>query len=195
MNAKRLFTFVIILNLVLSLLPGAYPGRAVSTATAAPAPESEGFAEDAGTGQTVRLPAGVSEDWWAQTQEYIQQSEYEISWQEPTYLPDLPAAYQASNRAQGLRIYFTSQGIRLISRAETTPTWQLGVSLVGYGAQANLLAVSEAVLSPAANRMDYQRAGPSEWYINDEGGLQQGFVLPGGAGERTDNASEAAPTT
>ena len=48
----------------------------------------------------------VPMDWWAAVQEEIRESEYDITWQEGTYLPDLPAADQAPNRAQGLRTYF-----------------------------------------------------------------------------------------
>jgi hypothetical protein len=50
----------------------------------------------------VRLPgpalpstdrASISSSWWAQVQQDLQKSEYNVTWQEGTYLPDLPAAY------------------------------------------------------------------------------------------------------
>jgi hypothetical protein len=170
MNAKRIYTFIIILTLALNLTPGVHSTRA--TPEAVPPDVNEA------SSQAVTLPEGVSTDWWAQAQAYIQQSEYEISWQEPTYLPDLHGAYQAPNRAQGLRTYFTAQGLRIVERTETQPAWQLGISLAGYGDLDNLMPAGVAVLSPLGNRMDYQRTGVAEWYLNDESGLQQNFGLP-----------------
>jgi len=58
------------------------------------------------------LPQGASTDWWATVQENIRQSEYQITWQDQTYLADVPASYQAPNRAHNLRTYFTPTGIR-----------------------------------------------------------------------------------
>jgi hypothetical protein len=190
MHAKRIFISMLILTLALSLVPGSQPTRAAPRVDTSPAIETEAPTGNGDASQAVNLPEGVSADWWAQAQAYIQQSEYEITWQEPTYLPDIPAAYQAPNRAQGLRTYFTTQGIRLISRKETAPTWQLGLALAGYGSQAGLQPVGEAALSPTANRMDYQRGELAEWYVNTEAGLEQGFTV--GAGLRP---APTIPTT
>ena len=70
------------------------------------------------------LPAGVSSNWWATVQKNIRDSEYHITWQAPTALSDLPAAWQAPNRSHNLRTYFTDTGIRVIPRAEKEPSWQ-----------------------------------------------------------------------
>ena len=45
--------------------------------------------------------AGADADWWSAVQENIRRSEYQVTWQEQTYLDDVPAAYQAPNRAEG----------------------------------------------------------------------------------------------
>jgi hypothetical protein len=128
--------------------------------------------------QSTDLPKGVSDDWWSQVQDDIQQAEYHISWQESTYLADLTAAFQAPNRAHDLRTYFTPQGIRLIPRSEETPPWQLGLSLLGYGPPGEMLQVEDAVLQPNHNYIEYLRGGLAEWYLNDERGLEQGFTIP-----------------
>ncbi len=39
------------------------------------------------------------------------------SWQDQTVLPDLEAAWHATNRAQNLRFYFTGDGLRVVDRA------------------------------------------------------------------------------
>lgn len=40
---------------------------------------------------------GDEEDWWAAVQGDIRQSEYQITWQDDTYLSDVEEAYQAPN--------------------------------------------------------------------------------------------------
>jgi hypothetical protein len=130
------------------------------------------------------LPASVSADWWSAVQEDIRQAEYHITWQEQTYLPDWPApselragAYQAPNRAHNLRTYFTSTGIRVISRIDPTPSWEWGLTLTRYGYADDLQAVTPAELVAEGNRIEYQRGDLTEWYVNDECGLEQGFTL------------------
>jgi len=118
-------------------------------------------------------------------QEDISLAEYHVTWQEQTYLADLPAAYQAPNRAHDLRSYFTSDGIRVIRRTETRPTWELGLSLTGYGYEGQIRPVTAGELKAKGNGIEYQREaltanGKSwltEWYRNDEQGLEQGFIL------------------
>ncbi len=118
--------------------------------TAAPAP-----AED--------IPA----DWWAQVQEDIRQSEYHITWQEHSALPGLDAAYQAPNRAQNLRFYFTGDGIRVIPRTGDA-AWELGMSVRDAG---------PAELVAQARRIAYQRAAFAETFANTEAGLQHAVAL------------------
>ena len=76
------------------------------------------------------LPAGVPADWWSQVQANIQKEEYNITWQERTVLPDGRAAYQAPNRTQGFRTYFTEDGIRLSPLEKDEAKWEWELSLV-----------------------------------------------------------------
>jgi uncharacterized repeat protein (TIGR01451 family) len=119
----------------------------------------------------------VPSDWWGRVQADIRDSEYEISWQESTVLEDLEAAWQAPNRAQGFRTYFTDAGIRVVPRTEAEPSWEWGLELIGYGRQEQMRAVEAAVLEAEGNRVDYDRGGIVEWYVNDRRGLKQGFTL------------------
>ena len=79
-------------------------------------------------------PLGTDTGWWATVQEEIRQTEYEVTWQERTYLADLPAAYQAPNRAHNLRTYFATEGIRVIPRVfeGEVPPWEWRLVLTGY---------------------------------------------------------------
>jgi hypothetical protein len=99
-----------------------------------------------------------------------------VTWQEHTYLPDLAAAYQAPNRAQNLRTYFTPDGIRAIPRTGST-AWEWGLTLTGYGYEGAIQPVAPATLSADGDRVEYHRGSLTEWYVNDERGLEQGFTL------------------
>ena len=107
----------------------------------------------------------------------IQNSEYYITWRDHSYLPDIEAAYQAPNRAHNLRTYFTSGGVRIIPRTAEAPDWIWGLSLVGYGFQDDVNPVMPAEVSASQNYVEYGRENITEWYINDEHGLEQGFTL------------------
>ncbi len=131
------------------------------------------------------MPEGVSSDWWAQTQKDIQQSEYDVTWQEQTYLPDVAAAYQAPNRAHNLRTYFTPAGIRIIPRADAATQWELGLTLTGFGYAGATGPVAEPELSADGHRMSYGRGNVSEWYINTEDGLEQGFTIAARPADRS----------
>lgn len=125
----------------------------------------------------------------------LSEAEYEVTWQDQTALPDVPAAWQAPNRTQGFRTYFTDSGIRLLPRTEESPSWTWGLSLLGFGPGPHLWSVNQPVLHPSKNRIDFARGGIGEWYENSPKGLEQGFKLlsppeemgrkPGSPGEDT----------
>ena len=48
---------------------------------------------------------------------------------------------------------------------------------VGYGREGQTAAVRASELSVRDNRVDYDRGALGEWYVNDEGGIEQGFTL------------------
>jgi hypothetical protein len=121
------------------------------------------------------VPQGVSAGWWQTVQKDIHDSEYHVK-------PLLPktgeAAYQAPNRAQNLRTYFTPSGIRVVPRVtDGDPPWEWGLTLSGYGYAGDIQPVSAAELTVSTNRITYRRGALTEWYVNDENGLEQGFTL------------------
>ena len=183
---RQAFIYITSLVLLLSLGTGIAQGGALL--------QPPLVVEAAQTASETNLPQeladlpGASADWWTAVQEDIRQSEYALTWQEQTHLIDLPAAYQAPNRAQNLRTYFTPAGVRLIPRVYEgdAPPWEWGLTLSGYGSTADVLPVAAAALSTEGNRMEYQRGDLTEWYVNDERGLEQGFTLhapPASAGK------------
>jgi hypothetical protein len=126
---------------------------------------------------TEPLPEEVSSDWWQSVQTNIRRSEYHITWQEKTLLPDVTAAFQAPNRAHNLRTYFTPKGIRVIPRAGDATAWQWGLTLTGYGYAGQLIVPEPPELVDDVNRMEYRRGDLVEWYVNDSRGIEQGFTL------------------
>lgn len=122
-------------------------------------------------------PPDVSSDWWSAVQEKIRKSEYNVTWQEKTYLPDATASWQAPNRAHNLRTYFTKAGFQVIPRSSDIPAWRWGLSLVSFGFAGNSGLAEKAAISVNDNRVEYKRKGLTEWYINDPKGLEQGFTL------------------
>jgi hypothetical protein len=132
---------------------------------------------------------GASDDWWSAVQNDIRQSEYYVSWLEDTSpaeadtmaLMDTPpgGAYQAPNRAHNLRTYFEPEGIRVTPRQleGETPPWEWGLTLTGYGYIDNVQPAGSATQQVDSNRVQYDRGSLTEWYVNDERGLEQGFTL------------------
>lgn len=114
---------------------------------------------------------------WANVQQQIQTSEYEISWAGSTTLADLDAGWQAPNRAQGFRTYFLPTGIRVVPRTESAPSWEWGLALHRWGRGAAVETALPVEPRPRGNRVDYDRAGLVEWYLNSPDGLEQGFTL------------------
>jgi hypothetical protein len=129
--------------------------------------------------ETPEGAPGVTADWWSTVQKDIRQSEYDVTWQEHTDLADGDAAYQAPNRAHNLRTTFTPAGVRLTPRLfeGQIPPWEWGLALSGYGYADSVQPVAAATLTASGNRIEYERGLLTEWYVNDERGLEQGFTL------------------
>ncbi|MBN2005368.1 MAG: FG-GAP repeat protein [Anaerolineae bacterium] len=180
---KHLFVHILALTLLLLPTGGSLQARALPQPLAA-APDAQ-FVESDPPEALAVLPGGDA-GWWSAAQEEIRQSEYQITWQDQTYLADVSAAYQAPNRAQNLRAYFTPEGVRVIPRVfeGDTPPWEWGLSLSSYSyagdpVNAGQIAAAAPRLTANANRMEYHHLPSAivEWYVNDARGLEHGFTL------------------
>ena len=133
------------------------------------ASERDGLESAAGVTDTA---AGArSADWWSRAGETIRDAEYALSWQEPTAFPDLQGAWQAPNRAHGLRLYFTASGLRAIARTDPTPSWELGLALHGWGRGEVALAAGPGEPSVEGHRATYDRLDLIERFVNSAEGL------------------------
>ena len=169
----------------------AYRGAESSSAPAAQ-PTAVGVRQAPGPDPGGPPPVGVSDDWWSQVQENLKESEYEVTWQGTTPLPNGEAAWQAPNRAQGFRVMFTESGIQVVPRESEEPEWRFSLGLVGFGRSGRAWEVERAKPSPHAARVEYPRGAVQEWYENSARGLEQGFVLAGPPDEGPGRSAEAA---
>jgi len=119
-------------------------------------------------------------------------AEYEISFQDATYRPQLGQVFQAPNRAHNMRVYFAPEGPVLLPRTGfdpgAEPPWVLRIRLAEIGRGGALLQPGPAALQAEGSRVEYRRGTVTEWYRNDTRGLEQGFTLerrPNGEGELT----------
>ncbi|MBN1887178.1 MAG: FG-GAP repeat protein [Thermoflexales bacterium] len=140
-----------------------------------------------GTASLADDEALASTGWWAEVRENIRQSEYHVTWQDRSELAGQGAAYQSPNRAHNLRTYFMAEGIQVMPRAweDNVAPWSLAMRLAGFGYEGQIEPVGEGQLSVAANHVEYRHKSPiknqksqiTEWYVNSERGLEQGFTL------------------
>ena len=125
------------------------------------------------------LPSGVPADWWSTVKANIEKEDYNITWQDSPGRPDVPSAWQAPNRAQGFQTYFTEEGIRVVPMRDDAPSWSWGLQFVGIsrgdGEPSGVPAFRPSGASD--NRIEYDRGGITEWYVNCEEGLEQGFTI------------------
>ena len=113
-----------------------------------------------------------------QIERETQDLEYQLSWQVAPQLKGVESAWQAANRAQGMRSFFTDDGLRVLPRLESQAAhWQVGFSLIGYGRDSWITGLDSADLVVDEKRIDYRRGRVTEWYVNEPRGLEQGFDL------------------
>lgn len=128
------------------------------------------------------LDQDTSLDQWSEIQSRLAAMEYDITWQDQTYLAGIPAAYQAPNRAHNLRSYFTENGLFIIPRTwqekVDKPGWQWQAKLSKWGREGSLEVVESGELMVQRDRLHHQRPGSLvEYFLNDEQGIHQSFNL------------------
>ena len=119
------------------------------------------------------------ESWLGQIQKDIAEAEYHVSHN--------GIGLQAPNRANDLRIYFDTSGIEVKDRTDELGPMLLRLRLTGMDRMEKTLGDTASVscgrladgeLSTKDNRVDIEREGITEWYINKPVGLKHGFTIP-----------------
>ncbi len=103
-----------------------------------------------------------------------------------TPFPGVERAYLATNVEHQLAGYFAEDGTHFTRKVEDTPSpWKFSMTYLGVGRNGNLSRVAPKGQTVEANRVKYDRGSVTEWYLNDERGIEQGFDIwtrPGGEG-------------
>ena len=110
----------------------------------------------------------------------LRRAEYEVKKCEDTLLSDKTGAYCSLNRNQNLRTYFSGRGVQLLPHGRSEPSWNLRITLAGYGyglAREKVQCIKAKNIKVSGRRVEYRRGALTEWYVNDERGLEQGITL------------------
>jgi len=174
---------------VIAVLPTLLLAMAQADRAAAAPPAARRQATSSPSRDTDAVPGG----WLKQVQGEVQKHEYDLSWQAAPVVNGIEASWHAPNRAQGFRTYFTAEGIRVVPRTESEPSWRWGLALVGYGRGGTSWAVPSASRAPSGHRIEYRRGAFEERYENTAAGLEQSFTLPAPPGEVSVGGAPAKP--
>jgi len=147
----------------------------------------------AATTEQATLPTGASEGLWSQVQANLQTEEYNLS----AVGSEAPGAYRAFNRAQGFATAFDGRGLRLapVRPDEKAPAWNWGLELV-MPTSVDGRPTTGVAPRVDGNRIEFDRGWVTEWYLNTEAGLEQGFILPAppaGSGVRSQESGVNTP--
>ena len=170
----RLFLATTAASVTLCLLhaaPSGTPPHPAPGVFAAPVPAAPGQPGAAA------LPAGAGEGWWSLVQAKIAASEYEFRTR--------AGALMAPNRAQDFRVRISGAGVHLEPRERNERGWDWTWHTRSWGREDAPIALAAAELVADADRADCLREGLTEWYVNAEEGLEQGFTIaapPAGEG-------------
>ncbi len=96
------------------------------------------------------------------------------AWLQAAYAmePNGSREFSAQNAAQNLKLSFGWSGTRLIHGDAV-----LTLRLVGYGRGATIQQPDAPSIAATRNRVEYRRGALTEWYVNEERGLEQGLTL------------------
>jgi len=144
---------------------------------------------------------GVTEDWWAAVQEQIRQDMYDLSSGMSHQGYNLAHNFDLTFTSDGVRLTPRQPALdpaRDESRdplpaadqqpaaADEEEQWEWGLVFTGYGYASTLPSTGQGNVQPVSapaemiadgNRVEYRRDGITEWYINDDRGLEQGFTI------------------
>lgn len=113
-------------------------------------------------------------DWYAAAMRHIEESEYEIHYQE-----DLQC-YTAPNRQHHLRGLFAADRFTMQPRTDSMGNWQLQLTMKGvFAGQQQLYATdSKAVVAATGNTIRFTHNNKfSIDYINNKEGIRQNFII------------------
>ncbi len=136
----------------------------------------------AGQGPTVAARDALEHsDWFAEATRGLERAEYRFS-----ALADLASTWSAPNRAHEFRTRVSAGGIEVTPRAaDVSATWKMSLSTDRFGRIGAVDSLSAAVVRVTDERVELDHGALTEWFVNDERGLEQGWTI-----ERAPRGSE-----
>ncbi|MCP4702945.1 MAG: hypothetical protein GY862_39700 [Gammaproteobacteria bacterium] len=144
-----------------------------------------GHSADASVAKNI--PEGLEAGEWRNIQQQIRAAEYHPA-------PAESGDYTAPNRVQGLHARFSKDGRVQVTPTATQPGLSLRLTAYGYGDELRPVPLAGKPVVKE-NRVEYRRGDLTEWYVNDERGMEQGFTFnkpPAGSASMASLESGAA---
>ncbi|MGD0947355.1 MAG: hypothetical protein ABSA52_07980 [Candidatus Binatia bacterium] len=88
-----------------------------------------------------------------------------------------PTSATAHNPVQQLELRFGAGEVGVTSVVAEQSQWAMGLRLARYGRAGQLTPVAASAPTITGNRVDYRRGALLEWYVNEDRGVEQGFVI------------------
>jgi uncharacterized repeat protein (TIGR01451 family) len=105
------------------------------------------------------------------------------------------ASYTMSAPWRGLRAHFGADTVHVRPTQIRGETWRWDARLVSYGYGETQQAVETAEPVAQNNGIEYRRGALTEWYLNDQRGLEQGFTLTARPASASSNHRDVGPLT
>ncbi|UCF08000.1 MAG: thrombospondin type 3 repeat-containing protein, partial [Thermoplasmata archaeon] len=93
------------------------------------------------------------------------------------FSPGKEGSWEATNEANNLEILIHEEGIEVNSPAQGEENWELGLSVKSIGREGDMNPVQSAQPDAKDNQIEFERETLTEWYVNNEKGLKQGFDI------------------
>ncbi len=185
-TSRNTYPLTALVLIVALLAPAWHTAQASSGEASAGVTARQAVAQQAPTpqaappGNLANVP-GASAGWWAAVQEQVQQDVFALS---ESKAEGGALTYVGHNPVHAFDLAFSADGVRLVPAGEAA--WSWGLRLAAYGHEGRVQpVVGPPAMTVNGKQLEYRHAGLIEWYVNDERGLEQGFVLesPPPAGE------------
>ena len=118
------------------------------------------------------VPKGLSAEDWNPIRGIVEQKLYDVEKED-----DPAGLFAANNQRHKMRTLFQPEGVRVVPAGAKDAAWEWGMTLRSYGYEGSMRVPQVARRVAEGNRIEYRRGEIVEWYINDSGGLEQGFTL------------------
>jgi len=122
------------------------------------------------------LQEAAQKDWMVNIKQDIRQREYHFHFGPGHSKQAKKKVWQAPNRKQDVRIYADKNGVEIFDRTGDGKRL-LQLKTVAFGRSGSLQYIKSGRVSALGNRLEIRRPALTEWYVNSEKGIEQGFTL------------------